>query len=93
MVNDPEPLLLELLDTICERFWAKSWLEDRVTMSCSRRHTDHDVDMEGFVILELVERTMDTTMQIRDDILDEFVLAVLARVARQTELMHCTGWN
>ena len=47
MVNDPELLLLMLLDTICERFPSDGF-GFQIIMTCSR-HPGHDVDQHGWI--------------------------------------------
>ena len=101
MVNDPESLLLqELLDTICERFQNPSNDYFNMEMSCSRHPDHHDVDQEGFLLLELAEGMMGTSLQeirtMHFDNLEEnsdeaFELALSARLARQTEQLDRVG--
>ena len=99
-VEDPEPLLLELFDTLC-RFFAQYWdIESHVAMSCPC-HPDpedwHCVNAEGFQLLELVEGMMGTSLQqirgieitsVDDDCDDDFRKALAARLARQTETIE-----
>ena len=69
-------------------------------MSCSRHPDHHDVDQEGFLLLELAEGMMGTSLQqirtMHFDDLEEnsdeaFELALSARLARQTEQLHRAG--
>ena len=103
MVNDPESLLLqELLDTICERFKNIPSTDDcfAMEMSCSRHPDHHEVEREGFLLLELAEGMMGTSLQqiwsIDDESLEDhsdeaFELALSARLARQTEQLDRVG--
>ena len=99
MVKDPKLLVQELLDMICERFERIPWPDwgaddDYMTMSCSRHPSDHEVDREGFQLLELVEGIMGTSLQqikelvegyISDNSDNKFELALASRLSRQKE--------
>ena len=93
MVEDPEPLLQELLDTICEIFPNEPGVVISITVSCSR-HPHHVVCSDGIQLLELAEGMMGTTMQhikeltvdgIDDESDGNFEQALAARLSRQTE--------
>ena len=69
LVKDKETLLLELLDTICERFPSdpldpddEDFTPDEVKVTCSR-HGDHLVHPAGFRLLEQAEAKMGTALQ------------------------------
>ena len=64
LVEDKEVLLLDLLDTICERFPSDpedhdDFAPDEVKVSCPR-HGEHLVHPAGFRLLELAEGKMGT---------------------------------
>ena len=103
MAEDPEPLLMDLLDTICERFSRKAESgrkEHRhtVLVSCNH-HPDHLVSPEGFALLELAEGIMGTTLQKAKEVEwfsfvksgtsgIELVSALLSRIVRQKEVLQ-----
>ena len=66
LVEDKEVLLLDLLDTICERFPSgrddpddEGFAPDQVSVTCPR-HGEHLVHPAGFRLLELAEGKMGT---------------------------------
>ena len=63
LVEDPEPHLLELLHTICEKSDSAIPYLDSVLVSCSLHPVGHKVGSGGFELLELVEAAMGTTLQ------------------------------
>ena len=77
MVEDREPLVLELLDIICERFSEQKTEENcwpdqvKVLVSCKRHPGDHLVSRHGFYYLELVEGAMGTTLQKAKEVEDD----------------------
>ena len=102
-VKDPKLLIQDLLDFICEKFVriplanGEPWDEYYTIMSCSC-HPDHQVDREGFQLLELVEGKMGTSMQQIKELVDqssidddsdlEFELALTSRLSRQKEQLR-----
>ena len=106
MVKDPKILLQELLDMICERFERIPWPnwgadDDYISMSCSRHPSDHQVGLEGFQLLELVEGIMGTSLQQVKEVVDEGIndshqkydLALAARLSRQKEQILRLQWQ
>ena len=92
LVADPEPHLLELLHTICEK-WEHT---GSVQVSCNLHPSGHKVDTDGFELLELVEATMGTTLQkveeidlgdLNENLNSDFSLAsaLVARINRQSK--------
>lgn len=100
MMEDPEPLIPELLDMICERFSQEKteetyWPEQvKVLVSCSRHPGDHLVSCGGFQLLELVEGATGTTLQKAKEVedvggsigvSDDFTRALASRIKRQKQ--------
>ena len=103
MVEDPEPLIPELLDMICERFSQEKTDEEywperiKVLVSCGRHPGDHLVSRGGFQLLELVEGAMGTTLQkalqVEENggsigISEGFAKALVSRIKRQKQPLH-----
>ena len=61
ITEDPVPLLLELLHIICEKF-SRYGRNGYVSVSCSLHPTDHQVNREGYELLELAEGATKTTL-------------------------------
>ena len=99
MVEDPLPLIPELLDMICEWYPQEKteetyWPDQvKVLVSCDLHPGDHLVSRGGFQLLELVEGAMGTTLQkaiqVEDDggSIDEgeFAMALVSRIKRQKQ--------
>ena len=94
LIEDPEPHLLELLHTICEKSDSAIPYLDSVLVSCSLHPAGHKVGSGGFELLELVEEAMGTTLQVEEFEWEELnenfnsfesslILALLARINRQ----------
>ena len=88
----PKLFLLELLDTICERFPQTTPSKDFVQVSCPR-HAPHQVSILGFMLLEEIEGGVGTAEQnielVRVEILNRepfsFLSALNARLSRQQQ--------
>ena len=105
LVEDPEPLILELLHTICQKYQeAKYGDMDSVLVSCSPHPAGHKLVTEGFQLLEFVEGTMGTTLQkveeleygcFNENITSSFSLAsaLMARIGRQKEPLQKVTMN
>ena len=96
MMEDPNPLLLDLLHCICERFPPFDALiqarPEFIRVSCTCEHTSHTVSPYGFLILEGVAGAMETTEQkvkrVVASSLDRPRLAALvSRLVRQQDPM------
>ena len=103
LVEDPEPLIPELLDMICERFSQEKteetyWPQQiKVLVSCDLHPGDHLVSRGGFQLLELVEGEMGTTLQkalqVEEGggsigISEGFAKALVSRIKRQKQPLH-----
>ena len=99
MMESPEDLLQDLLDTICERTPFPFNEEVKITISCNRHLVDHVVQAEGFELLEVAEGLMGTALQqikeinydidyIDDDWFEGYKLAVKARLQRQVDQLQ-----
>ena len=89
LMKDGEPCLLDLLDFVCERFpyFDRDGGGDLVQVSCPR-HKDHSLSPAGFLLLEEVESTLESTEQrilsVKFQNLKEpFLSALSSRVSRQ----------
>ena len=96
MMEDPNPLLLDLLHCICERFPPVDWpippTPQFIQVSCSCEHTSHKVSLWGFLILEGVEGAMETTEQKVKRVVARFLdgprlAALVSRLVRQQDPM------
>ena len=105
LVEDPEPHLLELLHTICEKTEYKERdFMDSVLVGCSLHPAGHKVNTVGFELLESVEGAMGTTLQkIQQFDVDNFnnnnknmihfPFASAARINRQNEPLKRVNIN
>ena len=102
MMEDPNPLLLDLLHVICERFppidreGLTEDLRGFIQVSCSCEDTSHTVSPFGFLLLEAVEGVMETTEQKVEKVvlrvlLDLELAALESRLFRQQDLVDPWG--
>ena len=70
MFNDPEPLLHDLLEHICQMFQdsGEMYNTKNVTLSCPCHLGAHQVDMEEFLLLEQAEGMLGTSLQTLSDL-------------------------
>ena len=92
LMDEPEAILLELLDLICHRFSLEdnpvTEGQDGLQMSCPGHPGGHFVSSHGFVLLEIVERAFGTTKQNVEDfkvrtLMEPMISVLSSRLSRQ----------
>ena len=97
LMEDPQVLLVDLLELICERVCSKEPNRaSMVSVLCTRHSDPHTLPLEAFVLLEEVEGAFGTTEQ---KIVSMFwaklkthsLTAVISRLSRQHEKLTLVG--
>ena len=94
LMTEPDVLLLDLLDVICERFTPEDVhllrLNTHVSIRCPRHPEDlHFIPLAGFLLLEEVEAAFGTTEQVLESVAGHLLTglpslsAVSSRISRQ----------
>ena len=96
LMSEPNVLLLDLLDVICERFTPEDVdllrLNTHVSIRCPRHPDLHFIPLAGFLLLEEVEGAFGTTEQSLEMVAGHLLTgpsmsAISARISRQTGSM------